>query len=142
MKSPLRVQSARLNWINLLLESDLPCGAKCVGLVIASHTSPMGDHAWPGLDRIARLASLTKRPTSLHIQALEAAGFLIVTRRNAGSVRQTSLYELSIPGWQNPNEITEALKSDCREMLPLNTASNTNPPKLNRSRWYGAEVRH
>ena len=128
--NPPRVQSARLNWINCLLESDLPCGAKCVGLVIASHTSTMGDHAWPGIDRIARLASLTPRPTTLHIQTLEAREFLIVTRRNGGLERQTNLYELSIPGWKNVNESTNPLKSNPREKGGLNTTSNTTPVRV------------
>lgn len=95
------VRSARLDWIRCLLESDMPSGPKLVGLVVASHTSAMGDHAWPGRERIARLASVSPASATVHLRALEAAGWVIVTRRNQGSVRATSHYQLAVPGWDS-----------------------------------------
>ena len=104
MTGPKQVRSARKSWIQTLLESELPSGAKLVGLVVASHTSALGDHAWPGRERLARLASLSPRRVSGHLATLERAGFLIVTRRNVGMMRLTSLYELAVPGWSSPRE--------------------------------------
>lgn len=101
-RKPPPVKSARLDWIKCLLESDLPTGAKLVGLVIASHTSPLGDHAWPGRERIASLGSMSLRVASAHIHALEVAGWILVTRRNVGGTRLTNAYQLAVPGWDKP----------------------------------------
>lgn len=59
--------------------------AKLILVVIADHTNPQTGWAWPSTSRLADLAGVSKRSAIRHIDALEAAGLLVVNRRSGRS---------------------------------------------------------
>lgn len=69
---------------------------RLVGLVLSLHMSERGDSCFPGLERLAREASVSKSTVARSLSALEDAGFL-VRERSRGGARVTTRYHSNLP---------------------------------------------
>lgn len=76
--------------------SPLSSMERLVGLVLSLHMSERGDSCFPGLDRLAREASVSKSTVAVALRELEAHGFLVRVR-SAGGSGKTSRYFTNLP---------------------------------------------
>ncbi|MGY0634297.1 helix-turn-helix domain-containing protein [Luteimonas sp. A478] len=78
---------------NACVDPNLSNAAKAVLAVILDHYNIRQRTAYPGFDRMARIAGIHRSSVMRAVDALEAAGYLEVTRRE----RRANVY--SIPSW-------------------------------------------
>jgi DNA-binding transcriptional ArsR family regulator len=102
--------------MSAVFKSTLPTGEKMVLLIIADHASDDGTNAWPGLDTIARKASMTRRSVQRHISALVDAGLVIVERQKGGTAEMRDD--------RRPNRYTVVL-----DALPVDGVTERTPRK-------------
>jgi hypothetical protein len=96
----------RFRWERAFLATDVTKTQRVVGLVLATHMNKTSGEAHPSLATIARLSGC--KPMTVHhaVEAIEAAGFLVVKRRGRSPGRShVNTYVFEIPGY-DPDECT------------------------------------
>jgi hypothetical protein len=75
----------RLDHLDHILATDLPCSEKMVLVAIASHINETSTKAWPSITRLAKLAGLDRSTVVRVVARLEESGHLIGHHRHGRS---------------------------------------------------------
>ncbi len=89
----------RFRWERALRVSDLPSGARFVGLMLATFADNDGGSARPGVKKLAECCALTEPTVSGHLVKLRAAGWVARTEEGSRTGRRNyaDVYRLAIP---------------------------------------------
>lgn len=77
-------------------DDPLPAGQKLVLLCLADHANDDGSNAWPSVERIGRLCSLSSRAVQYHLRELQRTGRIEVT--SAASQHKPTAYRVTPRG--------------------------------------------
>ena len=89
----------RWNWLQAMIQSDLPSVTRLVLHTLAMHMDRYGADCFPGLTRLARESGLDRKTVRRHLAAAEDSGWIVreQNRRSSGAWG-TTRYVPVIPG--------------------------------------------
>ena len=100
-----------LDWVGLILNTELPSASKMLSLYLARFMNKDQDMAWPSLARIEKETSLGKATVCRHLTLLEAEGWL---KRVKGNPTTNTRYYIAFPQiiHQITHKINKSLQLD------------------------------
>lgn len=95
MKYPIKkIGIKHLDWVSLILETDLPAYSKMIAMYLSRFMNKDQDMAWPSLRRIEAELSITRATACKYLDLLENEGWLL---RDRGNHSKTTRYIVGIP---------------------------------------------
>ncbi len=121
MKYPIKsVGIKHLDWISLILETELPAYSKMLAMYLSTFMNKHQDIAWPSHSRIQKQLSINTSTVCKYLKLLEEEGWII---RETGNSTKTTRYIVGFP-----KSIEQAVKEI--NGVPCETRLGTLPDKV------------
>ena len=76
----MHLKTRHFNWIEFIIDSDLPSYSKYLCLYLSTFMNSKQDFAWPGLKKIEHETGLTRPTIIKYMNIAEQSGFMVIER--------------------------------------------------------------
>lgn len=87
----------RFEWERIIRRAALPSQVKYLALMAATYGNQDGTSVRPGVERLARVMSVSEPTVKRNLSALRAAGFIERTKQGNRHAKKSDEYRLTVP---------------------------------------------
>ena len=88
---------ARFEWERIIRRAALPSQVKYLALMAATYGNTDGTSVRPGVERLARVMSVSEPTVKRNLSALRTAGFIERTKQGNRHAKKSDEYRLTVP---------------------------------------------